>query len=60
MGIYPRGEWGWGRNAPARVRGDPREEIFYRGNGYEEPKPDRDFPVAIPKLERFRRQKRTR
>jgi hypothetical protein len=28
MGIYPRGEWGWGRNAPARVRGDPRGEFF--------------------------------
>jgi hypothetical protein len=28
MGIYPRGERGWERNAPARVRGDPRGEIF--------------------------------
>jgi hypothetical protein len=34
---------------PARVRGDPRGEFFCRGDGYEEPKPDRDFPVAIPR-----------
>jgi hypothetical protein len=48
MGIYPRWERGWGRNAPTRVRGDPCGEFFYRGDGYGEPKPDGDFPVAIP------------
>jgi hypothetical protein len=49
MGIYPRGERGWGRKAPARVRGNSRGRIFFVAEtGYGEPKPDGDFPVAIP------------
>jgi hypothetical protein len=31
----------------ARVRGDSRGDFFCRGDGYGEPKPDGDFPVAI-------------
>jgi hypothetical protein len=49
MGIIPtgHGEWGWGRNAPRKSSwGSPRG-IFCCGDGYGEPKPDGDFPVAI-------------
>jgi hypothetical protein len=41
-GIYPRWERGWGRNAP------PRGTFFCRGDEYVEPKPNREFLVAIP------------
>jgi hypothetical protein len=34
--------------SPASVRGDPRGEIFCRGDGFGELKPDGEFPVAIP------------
>jgi hypothetical protein len=48
MGIYPCEEREWGRNAPRKSSwGSPRG-IFCRGDGYGEPKPDGDFPVAIP------------
>jgi hypothetical protein len=49
MGIYPRGERGWGRNAPPQEFVGILAGIFFcRGDGYGEPKPDGDFPVAIP------------
>jgi hypothetical protein len=49
MGIYPCGERGWGRNAPRKsLWGSPLGIFFCRGDGYGEPKPDGDFPVAIP------------
>jgi hypothetical protein len=33
MGINPRGERRWGRNAPARVHRDPRGDFFVTGTG---------------------------
>jgi hypothetical protein len=40
--------------SPASVRGDPRGEIFCRGDGFGELKPDGEFPVAIPSMDRPR------
>jgi hypothetical protein len=34
MGIYPHGEWGWGRNAPRKSSwGSPRGIFFVAGMG---------------------------
>jgi hypothetical protein len=49
MGIYPRGEWGWGINVPRkRSWGSSRGKIFVAGDGDRELKPNGEFPIAIP------------